>query len=213
MLTDAELQQIRERCDKATPGPWFPVFTDDANSMNAVYVGTVDRGQMHDNARGFSFDSPRQQEIIAVTLYQLMPRIDHDSELWDENADFIANARADMPRLLDEITRLAGRVAELEAESSEAHRLLGEMTTLAESLRAELAETPPTLEWLRQQFREPSVNGQKVDVFHWTRGSGIARFEITHTCGITWDSSQATWVQLETSAAVLAAVQKQETGE
>ncbi len=121
-MTPAELDELERITNAATAGPWFPVFTDDENSMNAVYVGTVDRGQNHDNQKGFARDSPRDDEIIAVTLHQLMPRIDHATELWEENAIFIAQARTAMPRLIAEIRRLSEDLAQYRSKFNQAQQ-------------------------------------------------------------------------------------------
>lgn len=82
-------------CGDATPGPWHRVFTDDSNHMSSVYVGTTDRGDRHDNVTGF--DGSRDDEIVAATLYQLNPGIDHESGKWDENAALIVHAREALP--------------------------------------------------------------------------------------------------------------------
>lgn len=103
-VTDDDLARLERLCEAATEGPWYTVFTDDESRMNAVYVGTVDRGSMHDNTIGM--DGHRRGEIIAATLIQVVPTVDHESELWDENADFIAESRTAMPRLIAEIRRL-----------------------------------------------------------------------------------------------------------
>ncbi|MEV0374509.1 hypothetical protein AB0I10_32785 [Streptomyces sp. NPDC050636] len=44
--------------------------------------------------------------MVAATLIQHPRYIDVADERWDENAEFIAHAREDVPRLLAEITRL-----------------------------------------------------------------------------------------------------------
>jgi hypothetical protein len=44
--------------------------------------------------------------IVAATLVQQPRYVDIADERWDENADFIAGARQDIPRLISEIRRL-----------------------------------------------------------------------------------------------------------
>jgi len=104
-MTDDELKAIKDRCEKATPGPWYPVATDDECSMNARYVGTNSRGwPRHDQQVGMNGE--RAEETIAITLLQYPRVADVADERWDENADFIAHAREDIPKLIAEVERL-----------------------------------------------------------------------------------------------------------
>lgn len=157
MLTDAELKQMRERCDKATPGPWVPFVRPYQAGWSVSGIATAD---------------------TADTIISCAPNAFGGRPGVESDRDFIAHARADIPRLLDEIDRLAGRVAELEAE---------------------LAETPPTLEWLRQQFGEP-----EKERLSWIWKNGL-QFEGGCFIG-------ETPTELTTRAAVLAAVKQQEGG-
>lgn len=113
-ITDEYLDRLQAICDAATEGPWYTVYTDDKDSMNAVYVGTVERKNEHDGEHGM--DGSRCGEIVAATLIQQMPRVDHDTELWDENAEFIAESRTALPLLVAEIRRLKGMLAWKEAQ-------------------------------------------------------------------------------------------------
>ena len=88
-MTTEELQAIRERCEKATPGPW----QWDINSY---------RG-------GFSGISSRKDVEV---LYPDHCNDGDDGAAWfasfpsAQDADFIVQARADVPALLAEIDRL-----------------------------------------------------------------------------------------------------------
>lgn len=89
-LSGPELQQIRDRCARATPGPWVAIRESDVlgtlggpvcrmDADEAVVVGTpTDCGPTHDAA---------------------------------DDAQFIAQARTDVERLLDLVERLAGQLA------------------------------------------------------------------------------------------------------
>jgi hypothetical protein len=71
-MTDEELKVIRERCEKATPGPW---------RADGRYIETIEGAE----------------EEMAI----------YDEGGHDElDAEFIAHAREDVPRLLEEIERL-----------------------------------------------------------------------------------------------------------
>lgn len=88
-LTDDELRAMRERCDKATPGPVtakYPVnhdFVAVRLFCGNTYIGSITNSDMDDS------------EIAA-------------------NAEFYSNARSDLPRLLDEVERLKSEIARKE---------------------------------------------------------------------------------------------------
>lgn len=79
-MTDEELEEIRLRCEAATPGPWksFVEGRDHTSGSNFIMVG--ERGNRGDDI-----------ELAGATI---------------ADQDFIAHARQDIPRLLDEIARL-----------------------------------------------------------------------------------------------------------
>lgn len=105
-MLDDELAAIRIRADAATPGPWQVEYLDDTYAMNLVAVAT---GELHED---WPTDSAK---VVAATLVQGPERYASIADgRWDENARFIAHAREDVPRLLDEIARLR---AELGGES------------------------------------------------------------------------------------------------
>jgi len=76
--------------------------------MNLVAISTTADGG---HERWPDFD---HGEIVAATLVQQPRYVSLSDELWHENAEFIAHARDDVPRLLDEIERLR---AELTVQS------------------------------------------------------------------------------------------------
>lgn len=79
-LSDPELEAIRRRCDGATPGPWrsFVEGRDHTSGSSFIMTGSG-------NNRGNDI------ELSGATT---------------ADQDFIAHARQDIPRLLDEIARL-----------------------------------------------------------------------------------------------------------
>lgn len=79
-LSDLELEAIRRRCDGATPGPWrsFVEGRDHTSGSSFIMTGSG-------NNRGNDI------ELSGATT---------------ADQDFIAHARQDIPRLLDEIARL-----------------------------------------------------------------------------------------------------------
>lgn len=111
-----DLDAIRARLAAATPGPWFVVTTDDDSHMCATYVGTVDRGEMHDMEQGATLRADRSGEVVAMILLQEPRLADHADGRWDENADLIANAPTDIAALLADVAEWQAREAETSAE-------------------------------------------------------------------------------------------------
>ena len=79
-LDDAELRQIRERCDNATPGPWRSFIEGRDHTSGSSFIMT-----------GSGKNRGKDIELSGVT---------------EADQDFIAHARQDTPRLLEEIARL-----------------------------------------------------------------------------------------------------------
>ncbi|MCM0678516.1 hypothetical protein NCC78_28145 [Micromonospora phytophila] len=105
-LTDAELDDIQQRVEAASPGPWYVRLLDDSHAAGLVAVGTAP-----DTGRGERWPDFPADEMIAATLVQFPERyVDCADERWDENATFIAHARHDVPRLLAEIRRLRAQL-------------------------------------------------------------------------------------------------------
>lgn len=114
MMNDNELEEISVRAAKATSGPWFGHATNDVDSSNALYISTTPGPgiAVHDNRRGLS-EGDRQQvdrsTVVAITLLQRPCLCTPDA--FDENTEFIAHARSDVPRLIEEIKRLKALIA------------------------------------------------------------------------------------------------------
>jgi hypothetical protein len=79
-FSETELEEIRRRCEGATPGPWKSLIEGRDHTSGCSFIMT---GQ--GDARGNDI------ELSGATI------ADHD---------FIAHARQDIPRLLDEISKL-----------------------------------------------------------------------------------------------------------
>ncbi|MFJ2033576.1 hypothetical protein [Streptosporangium sp. NPDC087985] len=106
-LTDEELAAIEELAEAATPGPWFIRHLDDEAAMNLVAISTVP-----DTGHGERWPDFDHREIVAATLIQHPRYVDVADGRWDENAQFIADARQDIPRLIAEIKRLRQLLAQ-----------------------------------------------------------------------------------------------------
>ena len=79
-LTDGDIERIEQRCNVATKGPWesFVEGRDHLEGSNFIRTGGLD-------------DESPDIELIGATV---------------EDQDFIAHARQDVPRLLEEVRRL-----------------------------------------------------------------------------------------------------------
>jgi hypothetical protein len=77
-MTDQELDQIRARCDRASPGPW------------KAWI----EGRDHTSGSSFVQTGGNDIEMTGAT---------------DADYDFIAAARQDIPRLLEEVRRLRAK--------------------------------------------------------------------------------------------------------
>ena len=75
-MTESELKEIEERCNKATEGPWKSMI------------------EGRDHTSGDSFIMTGGKDIYI------------DNPLLDNNQDFIANAKQDIPKLIQEIRKL-----------------------------------------------------------------------------------------------------------
>lgn len=105
VLTDGELAAIEGRAAAATPGPWYVRQLDDDHAASLVAVSTVP-----DTGRAERWPDFEASEIVAATLIQFPSRyVDCADERWNVNAEFIANAREDVPRLIAEIRRLRSK--------------------------------------------------------------------------------------------------------
>ena len=100
-MTAEELSEIEELARAATPGPWHVRQLDDDFAMSLVAISTVP-----DTGTGERWPDFDHRQIVAATLVQQPRYVDVADERWDENANFIANARQDVPRLIAEIRRL-----------------------------------------------------------------------------------------------------------
>ncbi|MEU8218274.1 hypothetical protein AB0C47_21225 [Micromonospora taraxaci] len=100
-MTEQELAEIEEIANAATPGPWYVRQLDDDFAMSLVAVSTIP-----DTGLGERWPDFDHHEIVAATLVQQPRYVDVTDERWDENAQFIASARQNIPRLIAEVRRL-----------------------------------------------------------------------------------------------------------
>ena len=79
-MTDRELEEIRLRCEAAAPGPWVSFVEGRDHSSGSNFIMTGEGENRSDDI-----------ELTGATV---------------ADQDFIAHARQDIPKLLNEIARL-----------------------------------------------------------------------------------------------------------
>lgn len=126
LMTDEELTAIRERAQRATPGPWesqgFDSYPGDEGSAVVGTPGTKGSG---------------------LVAYALRPKDRHedgesgadwyDADQCDDDANFIAHARTDVPALVAEVERLQGIIDRVQKRARlESERCDSDLSYLAE---------------------------------------------------------------------------------
>jgi hypothetical protein len=120
------LSQIRQRLEAATPGKWYVNYLDDDHSMNLVAVTTRPDSGNHEQLPYEDIDAVIRDSIVATTLEQagfeqtkphVMVDVDESDYFtpgkggrWDEDAEFIANAKEDIQFLLDLVEDLTSKL-------------------------------------------------------------------------------------------------------
>lgn len=100
-LTTQELEAIRKRAEQATEGAWEMDITDDGNTMEF----------------SVTFDVDNYAAIMCDSVLDSLA-----------TADFIANARTDIPKLLAEVDRLNDKVAYYLDEMERRQKLYDDLT-------------------------------------------------------------------------------------
>ncbi|MFS0784760.1 hypothetical protein [Bacillus sp. 1P06AnD] len=97
MLLDERLSEIKVRCDAATEGPW-KVFER---------IHETDKPHLAERAIGTAWDHPQLHgSMPVVTLGTCIYKPNHRITINEYDAEFIANARKDIPFLIEEVERL-----------------------------------------------------------------------------------------------------------
>ncbi|MDY7904110.1 hypothetical protein [Bacillus sp. AG1] len=114
-LTKAKLDEIRQRVAQATGGKWVAEANDGLMDHQTYY-------------RVFS-DIETEFSDVTFLIHKLESK---------EDADFIANARQDIPRLLDYITELERKLQKKEYELTECNRVYLELLSKQEFKTTEI---------------------------------------------------------------------------
>lgn len=132
------LGEIRERCDEATPGPWRVVLND----MNETAGGALATECTSDE---HSVEEDPGREFMEQCCYGTALFGDFGfHEVGD--ADFVAAAREDVPRLLDALDGVLGEVVKAEEfvatmpEIPESRAVLAAARGMSEAIREAITE-------------------------------------------------------------------------
>lgn len=116
-LTDAELAEIEARADKATFGPWEHL--ERRSNWNTLGFERLAGGHIHDDLAldhqiVTSWIHGQAHDKVAIVGVAVSPYREHMHfiHVRPEDAEFIAAARTDLPRLLNEVRRLRALVGE-----------------------------------------------------------------------------------------------------
>jgi len=112
-LTEEELQAIRARCAKATPGPWW--WHQNCASGGGEPLWEEDR----DLRRHVNSDGTTNVVFLMADWGNVLYFDEGQLPGWAD-ATFIACARQDVPRLLAEVERLRAENARLRAQAGAA---------------------------------------------------------------------------------------------
>ena len=102
MMTNEDLNAIKERCEKATEGPW--VEGRHWCKEDTRWPGYIIKGICEDD---FDADGP-ENEILEMSVCDITAKKGEEGYF---NAAFIAHARADIPALITEVERLQVQLA------------------------------------------------------------------------------------------------------
>jgi|HubBroStandDraft_6_1064221.scaffolds.fasta_scaffold1685824_1 hypothetical protein len=99
-LRDEDLDEIERRVNGATPGPWFTRILSDEYA-NAITAVTTKQPKLNDPPEYFD-----PSEVVSITFLDGPAYATREIREADRNASFIAHARVDLVRLIEEIRRL-----------------------------------------------------------------------------------------------------------
>jgi hypothetical protein len=108
---NVDIKAIKERCDRATPGPWNVDQKAQGDCTNLdIDCGKTVCDESCKECEWYEFFTGASIDKI-LTL-----RLDEWDGINDADADFIAHAREDIPALIAEIESLQAQLADLQAK-------------------------------------------------------------------------------------------------
>jgi hypothetical protein len=153
LLTDGELRAVRERVERATPGPW-----DYHGYTTSYHIAQILNGHYH--------ASPR---VVHATLGKSVfnqddPEIGAGGVRMMVDAEFIAHARTDIPALLAHISALTAQLEQVNERliAFEADDTIPNMMEAMRNLNNTLETEQATNDYLRKRELELEAQLQQV---------------------------------------------------
>ena len=123
MLTSEQIAEIRERCEKATPGPWAWKFNRFGGDDEPRPFGYATLESLVDVVRN-------ENEDHIVLMERGSTVFEEEDECFSDfirenkkTFDFLANARQDIPALLDHVAEQDGIIEQLRERLDRAKRV------------------------------------------------------------------------------------------
>ena len=137
-LTDEELEEIRDRVDNATKGPWI----------------TTMGGVSSRHAESYNYSGKNTREICALSDGEYIVNMNEEND-----AAFIAHARQDIPKLLAEIDRLNRLYCELKEI---AHNIEVDRNETAAEYREYYEKSEAEIDRLKEMLTEYIQNAEEI---------------------------------------------------
>lgn len=104
-MTDEELKAIKDRVDRATPGPWaWEAYGEKSNNYHIGVAYSKDETPCSGQVESEHYDEA--QNIFIEDILWSTPIGQLETHVNYSDADFIAHAREDIPKLIAEVERL-----------------------------------------------------------------------------------------------------------
>lgn len=131
------LQEIQERCEKATKGPWRA-----GRWGGQCHIPEHVNAKRHPGPPECKYDPIFYEggpQITADVNVSVVGTTYDELEIADADVDFIVHARQDVPWLLQQLADASSRLATLEGEQDKSRRLLDFYRALTPALEAKIA--------------------------------------------------------------------------
>jgi hypothetical protein len=171
-LSAAELEEIRRRCDEATPGPWKSLIEGRDHTSGSSFIMTG-HGKTRGNDIELSGATPADQDFIAHAR-QDIPRLLAEIANF---TNFSVYARRERERLNQERAAALGLQRELNRRLAEIER---ELSAIDAYTAVKLGKSPGTQNNLRRHPHRLSRSGKREQLLQLLRrhSSGLTRGEI-----------------------------------
>ena len=182
-LSEAELEDIRRRCEQATPGPWQSFIEGRDHTSGCSFIMTG-RGKNRGSDIELTGATPADHDFIAHARQDVPRLLEEISQL----TDFSLYARRERERLNQERTAALGLQRELNRRLAEIERELSAIDayTAAKGTRP---ERKATFSGTRHRVSRSGKREQLLQLLR-QHSSGLSRSEILEKMGLKGDRVQ-----------------------